>query len=163
MRCKFSEALNQRSVAQTCAPNSRRRKIDDDARPQPRSKTLMPGCRSSADVSHSVSHSALAPPLTALRTQSGWYCEERGKRLETSSRSEFTWISLQSSIGRLPPLRTAIANRPTKGKVPSASQGKCGWQRHGSAEEGEYRDDANGSGHVKRVEVPICYGCDDRK
>src|SRR3954468_16240890 len=37
MRCRFSEALNQRSVAQTCTPNSRRRKIDEAARPQPRS------------------------------------------------------------------------------------------------------------------------------
>ena len=43
MRWMFSEALNHRSVAQTCTPNSRRRKIDDAARPQPRSNTLMPG------------------------------------------------------------------------------------------------------------------------
>src|SRR5713226_4337190 len=92
MRCMFSEALNHRSAAHTCTPNSRRRKIDDDARPQPRSNTLMPGRRSSADVSHSVTHSALAPPLALARTQSGWYCEERGKRSETSRRSEITWI-----------------------------------------------------------------------
>src|SRR3989442_2795842 len=39
IRWMFSEALNHRSVAQTCTPNSRRRKIDDDARPQPRSST----------------------------------------------------------------------------------------------------------------------------
>src|SRR5258708_17173803 len=98
MRRMFSEALNQRSVAQTCAPNSRRRKIDDDARPQPRSNTLMPDRRSSADVSHSVTHSALAPPLAAASTQSGWYCEERGKRSETTSRDEVTWISLVEQL-----------------------------------------------------------------
>ena len=48
IRWRFSEALNHRSVAHTCTPNSRRRKIDDDARPQPRSSTRMPGRRSSA-------------------------------------------------------------------------------------------------------------------
>src|SRR5215469_1948434 len=39
-RWMFSEALNHRSVAQTCTPNSRRRKTDDRARPQPRSNPL---------------------------------------------------------------------------------------------------------------------------
>src|SRR5215813_13291668 len=81
----FSEALNQRSVAQTSTPNSRRRKIEDDARPQPRSNTRMPDRRSIAVVSHSVSQSALAPPLAFARTHSGLYCEARGKRSETSS------------------------------------------------------------------------------
>src|SRR6267142_3846249 len=79
----FSEALNQRSVAQTCTPNSRRRKIDEDARPQPRSSTLIPGRRSRAAVSHSVNQSALAPPLALAMTHSGWYWEERGNRSET--------------------------------------------------------------------------------
>ena len=46
MRWWFSEALNHRSVAHTCTPNSRCRKIDDAARPQPRSSTRMPGRRS---------------------------------------------------------------------------------------------------------------------
>ena len=64
-------ALNQRSVAQTSTPNSRRRKIDDDARPQPRSRTRMPGRRSIAVVSHSVSQSEFAPPLTLVATHSG--------------------------------------------------------------------------------------------
>ena len=84
IRWMFSEALNHRSVAQTCTPNSRRRKIDDAARPQPRSSTRMPGRKSSAVVSHSVSQSELAPPLTLAMTHSGWYCEERGKRSEAS-------------------------------------------------------------------------------
>src|SRR5438876_1566668 len=84
MRWRFSEALNQRSVAQTCTPNSRRRKIDEDARPQPRSSTLIPGRRSRAAVSHSVNQSALAPPLALAMTHSGWYWEERGNRSETS-------------------------------------------------------------------------------
>src|SRR5262245_17553788 len=75
----FSETLNHKSVAQTCTPDSRRRKIDDAARPQPRSSTRIPGRKSSAEVSHSVSQSEFAPPLTLARTHSGWYCEERGK------------------------------------------------------------------------------------
>src|SRR5262249_36639547 len=78
----FSDALIQRSVAQTWTPNSRLKKIDDDARPQPRSRTRIPGCRSSAAVSHSVIQSALAPPLAFARTHSGWYCDDRGKRSE---------------------------------------------------------------------------------
>src|SRR5688572_26444091 len=94
IRCWFSAALNQRSVAQTCTPNSRRRKIDDDARPQPRSSTLIPGRRSIALVSHSVSHSALAPPLAFASTQSGWYFEERGKRSEMSRVSVVTLRSI---------------------------------------------------------------------
>ena len=67
----FSVALNHRSVAQTCTPNSRRRKTDDIARPQPRSRTRMPGRRASASASHSVSHKGLAPPLTPASTHSG--------------------------------------------------------------------------------------------
>src|SRR3954447_15936102 len=80
----FSVALNHRSVAQTCTPNSRRRKIEDDARPHPRSKTLIPGRRSIADASHSVNHSELAPPLALATTHSGWYFDERGNRSEVS-------------------------------------------------------------------------------
>src|SRR5437773_753830 len=90
MRWRFSEALNHRSVAQTCTPNSRRRKIDDAARPQPRSSTRIPGRKSSAEVSHSVSQSEFAPPLTLVRTHSGWYCEERGKLVEMNRLSEVT-------------------------------------------------------------------------
>src|SRR6266567_555196 len=86
----FSETLNHRSVAQTCTPNSRRRKIDDAARPQPRSSTRIPGRKSSAEVSHSVSQSEFAPPLTLARTHSGWYCEERGKLVEMNRLSEVT-------------------------------------------------------------------------
>jgi hypothetical protein len=52
--------------------------------------TFMPDRISSSDVSHSVSHSALAPPLALARTQSGWYCEERGNRSEMSCRSVVT-------------------------------------------------------------------------
>src|ERR1039458_8658862 len=96
IRWAFSETLNHRSVAQTCTPNSRRRKIDEDARPQPRSSTRMPGRKSNAAVSHSVSQSELAPPLTLDVTHSGWYCEERGKRSETSSLSEVTLLPILS-------------------------------------------------------------------
>src|SRR5512147_1512807 len=78
MRCMFSEALIHRSVAQTCTPNSRRRKIDDDARPHPRSRTRIPGFRSKEEASHSVSQRELAPPLALVRTHSGWYREARG-------------------------------------------------------------------------------------
>src|SRR3989442_13510407 len=88
IRSMFSETLNQRSVAQTCTPNSRRRKIDDAARPQPRSNTRMPGRKSSAVVSHSVIQSEFAPPLTLATIHSGWYCEERGNRSETNRLSE---------------------------------------------------------------------------
>src|SRR6266853_1500619 len=97
IRWMFSEALNHKSVAQTCTPNSRRRKIDDDARPQPRSSTRMPGRKSNVAVSHSVSQSELAPPLTLDMTHSGWYREERGKRSETSSVSE---VMLLLSLAR---------------------------------------------------------------
>src|SRR5436190_5722357 len=82
IRWRFSEGLNHRSVAQTCTPNSRRRKIDDAARPQPRSKTRIPGCKSNAFVSHSVNHSEFAPPLTLANIHSGLYCEDRGKVAE---------------------------------------------------------------------------------
>src|ERR1700688_1699394 len=89
----FSAALNHRSVAQTCTPNSRRRKIDDEARPQPRSNTLMPGRKSSAVVSHSVSQSEFAPPLALAMTHSGWYFEERGNRSYSSRLSGVMWIA----------------------------------------------------------------------
>ena len=84
MRWMFSEALNHRSVAQTCTPNSRRRKIDDDALPHPRSSTRIPVLKSIADASHSLIQSELAPPLALARTHSGWYFEQRGKRSDTS-------------------------------------------------------------------------------
>src|SRR5881396_3866589 len=96
----FSVALNQRSVAQTCTPNSRRKKIDDDARPQPRSSTLMPGCKSSAVVSHSVNQSELAPPLAFAKTHSGWYREERGNRLESSRRFALMVAALANAAAR---------------------------------------------------------------
>src|SRR6185503_20211049 len=85
----FSEALNHRSVAHTCTPNSRRRKTDDAARPQPRSRTRMPGRRSMASVSHSVSHREFAPPLTLAMIHSGWYADERGNLGETNRSSMF--------------------------------------------------------------------------
>jgi hypothetical protein len=47
------------------------RQIDDVARPQPRSSTRSPGFSSSPSASHSLSHSALAPPLALAMTQSG--------------------------------------------------------------------------------------------
>src|SRR5438093_1530954 len=96
IRWMFSETLNHRSVAQTWTPNSRRRKIDDDARPQPRSSNRMPGRKSSAAASHSVIHSALAPPLALAMTHSGWYFEERGNRSEASRLSRVMWISFYS-------------------------------------------------------------------
>ena len=83
-------ALNHRSVAQTCTPNSRRRKIDDAARPQPRSSTRIPGRTLSAEVSHSVSQSEFAPPLTLAIIHSGWYCEDRGKEAERNRLSGVT-------------------------------------------------------------------------
>src|SRR5216683_5403340 len=91
IRWMFSEALNHRSVAQTCTSNSRCRKIDEDALPQPRSSTRIPGRKSSAVVSHSVSQSEFAPPQTLARTHSGWYCEERGKLVEMNRLSEVTF------------------------------------------------------------------------
>src|SRR5215831_8994489 len=94
MRSRFSDALNHRSVAHTCTPNSRRRKIDDAARPQPRSSTRMPGFRSSALESHSVNQSELAPPLALARIQSGWYCDDRGNCSEMRRLSELTWFSI---------------------------------------------------------------------
>src|SRR5690349_19876752 len=84
----FSAALNHRSTAQTCTPNSCRKKIDDDARPQPRSSTLIPGRRSRAVASHSANHSELAPPLALAITQSEWYFAERGNRSETRRLSD---------------------------------------------------------------------------
>src|SRR5687767_14988522 len=80
----FSDTLNHKSAAQTCTPNSRRRKMDEAARPQPRSSTRMPGCRSNAAASHSVNHRALAPPLALATAHSGLYCDERGNSSETN-------------------------------------------------------------------------------
>src|SRR5215831_14821559 len=80
----FSATLNQRSVAQTCTPNSRCRKIDDEARPQPRSSTRIPGRQASPVESHSASQSELAAPLALANNHSGWYLEDRGKRSESS-------------------------------------------------------------------------------
>jgi hypothetical protein len=62
-------------------------------RAQPRSSTRIPGRKSSAVASHSVNHSALAPPLTLAMTHSGWYFDERGNRSETNRLSEVMWIS----------------------------------------------------------------------
>ena len=88
IRCIFSEALNQKSVAHTYTPNSLCKKIDDAARPQPRSSTRMPGRRSSAAASHSLSHKALAAPLMLARIHSELYFAERGNRSETNGLSE---------------------------------------------------------------------------
>ena len=71
IRWRFSEALNHRSVAQTWTPNSRARKTDDAARPQPRSSTRMPGFSSRPSASHSVIHRGLAAPLTPAASHSG--------------------------------------------------------------------------------------------
>src|SRR5262249_34399033 len=68
----------------TCTSNSRCRKMEEDARPQPRSRTLMPGRRSSAGASHSASQSAFAPPLAFAKTHSGWYRDARGNWSEIS-------------------------------------------------------------------------------
>src|SRR6516225_9421095 len=103
-RWMFSEALNHRSVAQTWTPNSRRRKTEDRARPQPRSSTRMPGRRSSASVSHSVSHRGLAPPLTPASTHSGWYTEARGNRSEINRSSTVmraSWLNDDSTESHL--------------------------------------------------------------
>src|SRR5437867_3556611 len=80
MRWMFSATLNHRSVAQTCTPNSRRRKMDDDARPLPRSSTRMPGRKSRAAASHSVNQRELAAPLAFATIHSGLYREARGNR-----------------------------------------------------------------------------------
>src|SRR6266700_2200309 len=85
IRWPFSVGLNQRSVAQTCTPNSRRKKIDDAARPQPRSRTRIPGRNFSAAASHSAIQSAFAAPLALASTHSGLYFDERGNRFETSA------------------------------------------------------------------------------
>jgi hypothetical protein len=82
-------ALNHKSVAQTCTPNSRRKKTDDIASPQPRSNTRMWDRKLSASASHSVSHSALAPPPALPMTHSGWYVDERGNRSQTNRVSLF--------------------------------------------------------------------------
>src|SRR5262249_2167935 len=88
IRAAFSETSHHRSVAQTCTPNSRCRKIDDAARPQPMSRTRMPGGKSKAFVSHCVNHSEFAPPLTLANIHSGLYCEDRGKLVEMNRLSE---------------------------------------------------------------------------
>ena len=69
----------------------------------------MPGRRSSAVVSHSVTQSALAPPLALARTQSGWYCEERGNRSETSRLSEVTWKPFLNDVHQYHPVFLAAA------------------------------------------------------
>src|SRR5437588_3972499 len=107
----FSAALNHRSVAHTCTPNSRRRKIDEAARPQPRSNTLMPGRSSSAAASHSVSHREFAPPLAFAKTHSGWYCEARGNCSETS-RSSDGIRSLPVLVENPQPDRRLVRRRP---------------------------------------------------
>src|SRR2546430_8210810 len=102
IRWMFSAALNHRSVAQTCTPNSRCRKIDDAARPQPRSSNRMPGRKSSAVASHSVTHRALAALLALATIHSGWYLEERGNRSETDCFSETMGLSFQTITWLLP-------------------------------------------------------------
>ena len=54
----------------------------------------IPGRRSNASASHSVSQRALAPPLELARTHSGWYFDERRNRSENNRASEDMWISL---------------------------------------------------------------------
>src|SRR3954463_2586079 len=111
----FSDALNQRSVAQTSTPNSRCKKIDDEALPQPRSSTRIPGRRSIAVVNHSANHNELPPPLALATTHSGLYLFERKKRSFTSllestdmgpvreplsSRQDTTCVCVELMIGR---------------------------------------------------------------
>ena len=64
------------------------------ARPQPRSSTLIPGRRSSADVSHSAIQSGFAAPLMLARSHSGLYCEARGNRSEMVGWAEIVWVSV---------------------------------------------------------------------
>ena len=73
--------LTQRSVAQTWTPNSRRRNIEDMARPQPRSSTRIPGLIANPVVNHSVSQRVFAPLLAPAITHSGWYLFDRKNRL----------------------------------------------------------------------------------
>src|SRR5215471_8807412 len=134
IRWMFSEALNHRSVAQTCTPNSRRRKMDDAARPQPRSSTPIPGRRSSVEVSHSVSQSEFAPPLTLARTHSGWYREDRGKFVEMNRWSGGTVPRFSHDA---PPRLLGGAVQPAspqqqhKGNPIPARFSQCGSQRVG--------------------------------
>jgi hypothetical protein len=61
-------------VAQTCPPNSRARKIDVMALPQPRSSTFIPGSTDTTEVGDSINQSAFGP-ISFSNTQSG--CEAR--------------------------------------------------------------------------------------
>src|ERR1017187_4325570 len=99
IRWMFSDALNHKSTAQTCTPNSRHRKIEDEARPQPRASTRMPGRKSSAVTSHSVIHSAWAELLALAITHSGSYFEERGNRSEMRRSSKVMRVFLVNVEG----------------------------------------------------------------
>ena len=59
----------------------------------------MPGRRSNASASHSVTHSAFAPPLALASTQSGWYFDERENCADMSRWSEVTWTPSWRSPG----------------------------------------------------------------
>src|SRR5918912_657705 len=72
-------AGTQRSVAQTWTPNSCARKMDDRARPQPKSNTRMPACK----VNRSLNHSAIQSgwlPIPPSWTHAVVYFSERGNR-----------------------------------------------------------------------------------
>ena len=68
-------------------------------------------------VSHSVTQSEFAAPLMLDMTHSGWYCEERGKRSETSSLSEVTLppILAQSTIREEHLLKDGCATQKWRG------------------------------------------------
>jgi hypothetical protein len=75
----------------------------------------MPGRKSSAAASHSLSHSALAAPLTLARTHSGWYLPERGNRSETDGLSKVMQILLLAPLVRAGVHETARGDSGTVG------------------------------------------------
>jgi hypothetical protein len=112
IRLSRSVASNHRSVAQTCTPNSRCRKIDEAPRPQPRSSTRMPA--------------AAASPHSATRSTTGSsphrWCPQRPTRgcMPTSvgSAHEPTSpsMSLQGSSNQPDPTGAARSARAASGR-----------------------------------------------
>src|SRR6476661_6079917 len=68
----------QRSAAMTCTPYSRARKTDVAPRPEPRSRTRMPGRRSRSAARSSSSHSGCGP-MSRSTSHLASYFEDLGK------------------------------------------------------------------------------------
>lgn len=123
MRLRFSVGLIQRSAAHTWTPNSFARNMELSARPQPRSRTRMPGWNSNTWLSDSASQSAFGPIMLSA-THFGSYI---GRAREGGVVKEAAKIRL-GLVGQLVQLSITMVGTPPR-RAGRSTAGGCAWRR----------------------------------